>query len=54
MVMSEHFHLLVSERQRGTPFTVMQAVKLGFARRVLGIARGRNQPALWPVGLLDV
>jgi hypothetical protein len=41
-------HLLVSEPQRGTPSTVMQALKLGFARRVLGIARGRNQPALWP------
>jgi putative transposase len=48
VVMPEHFHLLVSEPQRGTPSTVMQALKLGFARRVLGIARGRNQPALWP------
>lgn len=46
VVMPEH--LLVSEPQRGTPSTVMQALKLGFARRVLGIARGRNQPALWP------
>jgi putative transposase len=48
VVMPEHFHLLVSEPQRGTP-TVMQALKLGFARRVLGIAhRRRNQPTLWP------
>jgi putative transposase len=46
--MPEHFHLLVCEPQRGTPSTVMQALKLGFARRVLGIAhRRRNQPTLW-------
>jgi len=39
VVMPEHFHLRVSEPQRGTPSTVMQALKLGFARRVLGITR---------------
>lgn len=48
VVMPEHFHLLLCEPQRGTPSTVMQALKLGFARRVLGIAhRRRNQPTLW-------
>jgi putative transposase len=35
LVMPEHFHLLISEPQRGNPSTVMQALKLGFARRVL-------------------
>jgi REP element-mobilizing transposase RayT len=35
VVMPEHFHLLISEPQKGTPSTVMQALKLGFARRVL-------------------
>ncbi len=47
VVMPEHFHLLISEPQRGTPSTVMQAVKLGFARRVLAAMRRRRQPALW-------
>ena len=36
VVMPEHFHLLISEPQQGTPSTVMQAIKLGFARRVIG------------------
>lgn len=35
VVMPEHFHLLVSEPQIGTPPTVVQALKLGFARRLL-------------------
>jgi len=35
VVMPEHFHLLVSEPQTGTPSTVVQALKLGFARRLL-------------------
>jgi putative transposase len=33
VVMPEHVHLLVSEPQLGNPSTVVQAVKLGFARR---------------------
>jgi putative transposase len=33
--MPEHFHLLMSEPQVGTPSTVLQALKIGFARRVL-------------------
>jgi putative transposase len=35
VVMPEHFHLLISEPQVGNPSVVMQALKLGFARRVL-------------------
>ena len=35
VVMPEHFHLLISEPRMGTPSTVLQAVKIGFARRVL-------------------
>jgi putative transposase len=34
VVMPEHFHLLISEPQEQTPSLVMQALKLGFARRV--------------------
>jgi putative transposase len=37
--MPEHFHLLVSEPQEETLSTVMQALKLGFARRVLSAQR---------------
>jgi putative transposase len=36
VVMPEHFHLLICEPRVGNPSTVMQALKLGFARRVLG------------------
>jgi putative transposase len=39
VVMPEHFHLLVSEPQEKTLSTVMQALKLGFARRVLSAQR---------------
>ena len=35
VVMPEHVHLLLSEPDRGTPSTVMQALKQGFARRLL-------------------
>jgi putative transposase len=35
VVMPEHIHLLVSEPQEETPSTVMQALKIGFARRVI-------------------
>ena len=43
VVMPEHFHLLISEPQELTPSTVMQALKLGFARRVIAEAR-RSTP----------
>jgi putative transposase len=46
VVMPEHFHLLISEPQEKTPSTVMQALKLGFARRILaGARRRRSNPA---------
>src|SRR5450755_4806690 len=35
VVMPEHIHLLIGEPQEKNPSTVMQALKLGFARRVL-------------------
>jgi putative transposase len=35
VVMPEHFHLLITEPQIGNPSVVMQAIKLGFARRIL-------------------
>jgi len=39
VVMPEHFHVLLSEPREGTLSTVMQALKLGFARRVLAAQR---------------
>jgi putative transposase len=45
VVMPEHIHLLISEPQVKTPSTVMQALKLGFARRALAQARRRRNPA---------
>ena len=44
VVMPEHFHLLISEPQERTPSTVMQALKLGFTRRVLAQQRRRRNP----------
>jgi putative transposase len=44
VVMPEHVHLLIGEPQRRTPSTVMQALKLGFARRVLAQARRQRKP----------
>ncbi|MGB8010464.1 MAG: transposase [Terriglobales bacterium] len=35
VIMPEHIHLLISEPQEKDPSTVMHALKLGFARRVL-------------------
>ena len=35
VVMPEHFHLLISEPGRGNPSIVIQALKLGVARRVI-------------------
>ena len=39
VAMPEHIHLLISEPQVKTPSTVMQALKLGFARRVIAEAQ---------------
>src|SRR5882724_4332803 len=49
--MPEHFHLLISEPEKGTPSTVMQVLKQRFSRQVLAqLRRGRNraQLSLWP------
>jgi putative transposase len=35
VVMPEHIHLLISEPEVRNPSTVVQAIKLGFARRAL-------------------
>jgi putative transposase len=45
VVMPEHVHLLVSEPQQRPLATAIQALKLGFARRVLAEQR-RRAPAL--------
>jgi putative transposase len=50
VVMPEHVHLLLGEPQRGNPSLVMQALKQGFARRVLSRLRAnqpRQQLSLW-------
>src|SRR5439155_25337834 len=36
VVMPEHFHMLISEPERGDPSNVMKALKMGFARRMIG------------------
>jgi putative transposase len=47
VIMPEHIHLLISEPQLKTPSTVMQALKLGFARRAIAEAeRHRKSSAL--------
>jgi putative transposase len=45
VVMPEHIHLLISEPQKKNPSTVMQALKLGFARRVLAQAKRKRNLA---------
>lgn len=50
VVMPEHVHLLFGEPERGNPSVVMQALKQGFARRLLRRLRSRAHPAqghLW-------
>ena len=52
VVMPEHVHLLLSEPERGNPSVVMQAVKQGFARRLLARLRSNCDPrqsVLWPI-----
>ncbi len=43
VVMPEHFHLLISEPERGNPSIVIQALKLGVVRRVIA-AEKRGDP----------
>ena len=50
VVMPEHFHVLISEPETGTPSTVMQVLKQRFAQRVLRAQRQRQcaaQRSLW-------
>src|SRR5450755_3224276 len=47
VVMPEHVHLLSSEPQIGNLSTVVQAVKLGFARRVIGDTRSAVPIRTW-------
>jgi len=50
VVMPEHVHLLIGEPQRGNPSVVMQALKQGFARRLLARLRRTADPgqsSLW-------
>lgn len=47
VVMPEHFHILISEPEQGTPSTVMQVVKQRFAHQVLKLLR-KNRPASQP------
>jgi putative transposase len=50
VVMPEHVHLLVSEPERGNPSLVMQAIKQGFAKRLLSRLRKAERPhqlSLW-------
>ena len=50
VVMPEHFHLLISEPERANPSVVIQALKLGVARRILAAQkrkRSEKQGSLW-------
>ena len=47
VVMPEHIHLLISEPAKGNPSRVLQAVKQGFARRVLRNRRATAQAELF-------
>src|SRR5271154_3039607 len=44
VIMPEHVHLLISEPQLKNPSTVMQAIKIGFARRVLTQEKRKHDP----------
>jgi len=52
--MPEHFHLLISEPERGNPSIVMQVLKQNFARYLLAEWRKRQsleQQCLWKEAL---
>jgi putative transposase len=54
VVMPEHVHLLFGEPERGNPSVVMQAIKQGFARRLLRKLRSQadlRQGHLWSAAL---
>ena len=43
VVMPEHFHLLISEPERANPSVVIQALKLGVARRIVAAQKRRDR-----------
>jgi len=43
VVMPEHFHLLISEPECGNPSIVIQALKLGVARRVIAAVKSGDR-----------
>jgi putative transposase len=47
VVMPEHAHLLISEPQIANPSTVVQAVKLGFSRRLLPRVSSVTPHQIW-------
>ena len=49
VVMPEHFHILIAERDKGNPSTVLQSLKQTVAKRLLKPARKprNHQPRLW-------
>jgi putative transposase len=54
VVMPEHVHLLFREPERGNPSVVMQAIKQGYARRLLRRLRSQadlRQGHLWQAAL---
>jgi putative transposase len=53
VVMPEHVHLLVSEPQIANPSTVVQAVKLGFARRILDGISSESPHHIWQSRFYD-
>jgi REP element-mobilizing transposase RayT len=50
VVMAEHFHLLMSEPQVGTPSTAMQSVKQRFAQAQAASSSGHPPLAIQPQG----
>jgi len=54
VTMPEHVHLLLGEPERGNPSKVMQAIKQGFARRLLRRLRpghDSQQGSFWDIAL---
>ncbi len=43
VVMPEHFHLLITEPEKANPSVVIQALKLGVARRILSARKRREK-----------
>jgi putative transposase len=48
VVMPEHFHLLISEPERGNPSVVIQAVKLAFLKRLFPTSHKKGEESGTP------